>query len=119
VRKYFLTWEFFCRCGEEDCDAAPMQEEFLEKLERLRRAWGRPLSPTSARRCKRHNEKVGGVPKSQHLFGNACDFNFRSAEEARLFAALAERQGFSGIGLGEILVHVDNRKTKAKWFYHN
>lgn len=116
--KYFKMWEFDCHCRRADCDAAPMQEEFLIKLDALREDWGSPLKPTSARRCNYQNEKVNGAPGSYHLLGNATDFVFETPAKARVFASLAEKHGFMGIGLGQHLVHIDNRKTNARWFYH-
>lgn len=118
--KYFKAHEFRCHCNRGVlCDAVPMNEEFLELLDNLREEWGSPLSPTSAQRCHYSNNKVGGAPLSQHLIGRAADFMFNNSEEARDFAYLAEKIGFTGIGLGERLVHIDNRKTKARWFYHS
>jgi uncharacterized protein YcbK (DUF882 family) len=117
--KYFKTHEFKCHCNRGIlCDAVAMNEEFLELLDKLREEWGRPLSPTSAQRCQWSNKKVGGAPLSQHLLGRAADFVFKHPVEARDFAYLAEKVGFTGIGLGEHLVHIDNRKIKARWFYH-
>lgn len=118
--KFFQHWEFDCHCNQgADCDAAPMDERFLDALERLRAEWGKPLSPTSARRCERHNTKVGGAPVSQHLYGRAVDFVFPNSIQARNFAYLAEKHGFTGIGLGEYLVHIDTRPARARWFYHS
>lgn len=112
--------EFDCHCNRGVlCDAAPMCDEFLDLLEKLREEWGQPLSPTSARRCQYHNKRIeNGAPLSQHLVGRAADFWFLTPDHAREFAYLAEKVGFTGIGLGEHLVHIDNRKTKARWFYH-
>lgn len=114
---YFKPAEFRCRCGRADCDAKPMRAAFLAKLEALREDWGKALSPTSARRCKDHNDRVGGAADSQHLDGKACDFNFTTKKEAASFAELAEKHGFGGIGLGERLVHIDDRGYKARWTY--
>jgi len=120
--KYFLLREFRCRCQRGiACDAMPMKVPFLLKLDALREDWGKPLSPTSARRCKLRNtsKEVEGAVKSQHLLGNACDFVFSGPEEARTFALLAEKHGFAGIGLGNRLVHIDDRATRARWIYND
>lgn len=42
-------------------------------LQPLRDAWGRPLRVNSGYRCPELNEKVGGVPTSQHRIGCAAD----------------------------------------------
>lgn len=94
-----------------------MRPRFMEKLEALRVAWGRPLASSSAARCRFWNTKVGGSPKSQHLYGNAADFWFPNTDDAQAFAELAEKHGFGGIGKGRHLVHVDDRDGHARWEY--
>jgi uncharacterized protein YcbK (DUF882 family) len=117
--KYFKTSEFACHCMKGiACNAEPMKHSFLAKLEALREDWGKPLRPTSARRCKARNAQVGGAPFSQHLHGNACDFVFSCPSEAMHFAAVAEKFGFNGIGLGTTLVHIDDRGQRARWTYN-
>lgn len=116
--KHFKPWEFDCQCKRGiACDAVPMQKPFLEKLDALREEWGMPLIVRSGRRCKLRNTQEHGAAHSQHLYGNACDFHFHDAKESANFALLAEKFGFNGIGLGTILVHIDNREHKARWSY--
>lgn len=114
---HFSKREMRCKCRRLDCDAAPMRPAFMAKLEALRVEWGKPLSPTSAQRCETWNKKVGGAPQSQHLLGNAADFFFFDEREMERFAALAEKLGFGGIGIGKGIVHVDDRDDKARWTY--
>lgn len=42
-------------------------------IQPLRDAWGEPLAINSGYRCPEVNKAVGGVPTSQHVFGEACD----------------------------------------------
>ena len=42
-------------------------------LQPLRDAWGKPLTINSGYRCLKLNQKVGGVPTSQHVLGQAAD----------------------------------------------
>lgn len=42
-------------------------------LQPLRNAWGKPLTINSGYRCPALNKKVGGVPSSQHVKGQAAD----------------------------------------------
>lgn len=116
--KYFQPKEFDCRCMRGlACDAAPMKQSFLIKLEALREAWGKPLIVTSGRRCKERNTKERGAPHSQHLYGNACDFHFNDAAQSKTFAAMARKFFFKGIGLGKTIVHIDDRDHEAEWTY--
>jgi len=117
---HFSEAEFACSCKRPDCDAAPMKPEFLAKLEALRVKWGKPMTPTSGRRCKKHNTDEGGAKYSQHLFGNAADFYLSSPDERDRFALLAVAVGFTGIGRGlgkSCLVHIDNRRNSVRWTY--
>lgn len=42
-------------------------------IQPLRDAWGKPLAINSGYRCPEVNKAVGGVPTSQHAFGEAGD----------------------------------------------
>lgn len=42
-------------------------------LQPLRDAWSKPLAINSGYRCPEFNAKVGGVPTSQHVKGEAAD----------------------------------------------
>jgi zinc D-Ala-D-Ala carboxypeptidase len=117
LTEHFTAYEKRCRCGRDCCDAMPMRMEFMAKLEALRLEWGKPLSPTSATRCGHHNEEVGGAVQSQHLLGNAVDFVLSSEADVRSLAALAEKYGFNGIGVGKSVIHIDARETPARWRY--
>lgn len=44
-------------------------------LQPLRDAWGNTLKINSGYRCKELNEKIGGVPTSQHCKGEAADIS--------------------------------------------
>lgn len=72
----FTEDEFKCECG---CggDIKPELKVKIQKLRNLltERSGGgdRPLVITSGFRCRAQNERVGGVPDSLHMTGDACD----------------------------------------------
>lgn len=72
---HFARNEFACDCGGATCDGFPAEMclELLLKLEALRNALNVPVIITSGLRCPERNAAVGGVPQSQHLFGQAAD----------------------------------------------
>ena len=67
--KNFTDAELSCKCG---CGKKPTQE-FFERLQELRDQFGHAMTISSAFRCQKHNEKVGGAKNSKHLEGIAVD----------------------------------------------
>src|SRR3990167_11402528 len=119
LSKHFSYDEMKCKCKRSDCDSVDMKDSFIEKLEKLRELMDIPLIPTSAIRCKFWNGLQGGSPRSQHLYGNACDFWFQDQIEKDRFIRVSEDVGFLGIGHGNHLVHIDNRNKYARWSYES
>ena len=61
----FRAREFACKDGSNTifvCD------ELVQLLQNIRDHFNRPVTITSAYRTVTHNKKVGGSPKSQHLY---------------------------------------------------
>lgn len=95
-----------------------MDPYFMSKLEALRVLWNKPLCPTSGARCPHYNALVGGAPKSQHIEGKAADFWFDDTQELNAFASMAKSLGFTGIGRGKHLCHIDSRPGEfVTWVY--
>lgn len=95
---YFKNKEFVCRCGCVMPSEVQANIEALVSnvLDPLREAYGKPIYVSSGYRCEKHNAAVGGVPRSQHLLGEAADISVKSenvkgkselAELARLIVA--------------------------------
>lgn len=76
-------------------------------LEDYRELVRRPVAIASGYRDHTHNRRVGGVPDSQHLYGNAADVEPRAGA-----TAVRRLARFSGIGLQRatgLVNHVDVR----------
>lgn len=113
LTEHFTVSEFACPC----CAECKMDEKFLNRLEKFRIEWGKPLVINSGFRCQKHNRSVAGVPGSQHLKGNAADISVE-AKDRYFFVALAFVHGFRGIGVGKNFVHVDSRiEAPSFWKY--
>ncbi len=112
-----------CGCGARMGDEIALAlQAFITILERT---YGAPVRHivTSGRRCRDHNEKVGGSPSSQHLEGKAADGVFQwktsvgwSTIDFLDLGALARKSGlFGGIGYleyqrtGQKFIHLDVR----------
>lgn len=75
-----------------------------------------PIFITSGYRDKEKNREVGGVPNSQHLWGNAVDI--RMPQNASLLNKLIwalSVAGFTGIGIYDDHVHADTRQNPVFW----
>ena len=113
--KNFTNAELACKCG--NCDMK-MDPDFMDKIQELRDRCGFPFIVTSAARCKKHNENVGGSPNSYHMKGRAIDIIVLRARAYKLLKGAMEL-GFSGIGINlspkAILpfIHLDDRKRDA------
>lgn len=84
-------------------------------LQPLRDAWGRPLLVNSGFRCPELNAKVGGVPTSQHLKGEAADIapniSYATVNSQVEIARLAKSLGlpFDQMILYPTFVHFSHR----------
>ena len=85
LNKNFSRSEFACpHCGEVEID--PL---LVATLQRIRDCAG-PVVVTSGYRCPVHNEAVGGVNNSQHIYGRAADIYVPGMSQAALLALVRE-----------------------------
>lgn len=98
-----------------------LQEGFIEELEILRSAYGKPMVINSGCRSYEHNEKLlqDGLPASKnslHLIGNrkhgvntiAVDFSKPNIFDQALIIGLALKYGWT-VRVGKTFVHIDMR----------
>ena len=109
---HFSKGELACRCG---CGMLPAQD-FMDKVETLRVAFGKPLRVTSAARCPEHNSRVSRTGRTgPHTTGRAIDFGVDRGDAYQL-ASLAFASGFTGIGFQQKgagrFLHVDDLPNK-------
>ena len=92
---HFSKAELTCRCG---CGMLPAQD-FMDKVERLRVLYERPLPVNSAARCPEWNMQVSGTGRTgPHTTGRAIDLGVSRGDAYRLLD-LALKLGFTGIGV--------------------
>lgn len=113
--EFFGEDELKCKC----CGVVLLHPTFATALPELRRAWGKPLYPTSICRCPAHNKRVDGHPNSLHLTVNpvrptegtmAADIRWRPwpVDDKKAFAKLAHSMGWA-VGLHNSFIHLDRR----------
>lgn len=105
---HFTREEMSCK----HCGKAPMSATFMDKLEDLRKVYGRPMVITSGYRCPEHNSQVSNTGLTgPHTTGRAVDIAVRGADAHELLGLAMER-GFFGIGInqkgGARFIHLDD-----------
>lgn len=106
--RYFQPHELACKC----CGNLLHDPEATVRLENLRVLWGRPLIVNSGFRCLTYNAQVGGAIRSMHLEGRAWDLQVDVMERSAFISA-AKHAGFTGIGVYETFVHVDDGSLRS------
>jgi len=90
----FKEVEFRC----SHCNASGMKPEFMERLQILREAYGKPMRITSGYRCPKHPIEARKATLGAHASGLAADIAVVGADAHQLLR-LAFAQGFTGIGV--------------------
>jgi zinc D-Ala-D-Ala carboxypeptidase len=118
VSTHFNAKEFTCHCGV--CKFQKISRELVNRLERVRVAYGAPITVTSGYRCVNHQaalRKKGvqtAVGTSTHELSHACDIF--GADMPKLLKLL--EQEFKSIGIAKTFYHVDLRDDKVRrWAY--
>lgn len=113
--KYFKFKEFVCPC----CQKSVISEELILKLDLAREISEVPFRITSAYRCPKHNQIIGGVKDSAHLLGLAMDIScVNGVDRIKILRGLIIA-GFRRIGIGKTFIHVDIDSSKPNnlWLY--
>jgi uncharacterized protein YcbK (DUF882 family) len=113
LTKNFSLSEFACKDGT----AVPPElgdnaKELAENLQVLRDYLDSPLHINSAYRTVSHNKKVGGAPKSQHLFCKAADVVSSKYTPDQVYAAIMHlikegKMKAGGVGRYNSFTHYD------------
>lgn len=90
----FSKAEFDCKhTGKNE-----MKPEFMDKLQKLRTAYGKPMKISSGFRDRTHPIEARKATSGAHTTGLACDVAVQGADALRLIH-LAGLYGFTGIGV--------------------
>lgn len=122
ITKHFNSTEFDCRDGQK----YPLNwlhtklRVLCNVLEVVRAITGETMTITSGYRSEKHNLKVGGAEKSQHVQGMAADFKLKGISSKRLFPILDRFQKLGVIPKGglhayDTFVHLDIRGVNKRW----
>lgn len=115
LSEHFSSLEFACKCG---CGSANVDAALVQALETLRAKIGHAITINSGLRCVKHNQRCGGSPSSQHLFGRAADIAVAGMTGEELYRYARTIPAFRGFGVAGGWLHVDVRAgAAARWRY--
>ena len=100
---HFKEEEFCCPC----CGENRISNELVNRLDFARNISGLPMRVSSGYRCKRHNKKIGGKPRSSHVDGLASDIICTSGALRATFLASFFESGIRRVGIYKNFIHVD------------
>jgi zinc D-Ala-D-Ala carboxypeptidase len=91
-------------------------------LQKLRRAYGKPMTITSGYRDPTHPIEARKASPGAHATGQAVDVGVGPGEDVFELVRLAMASGFNGIGISQRagqprFVHLDTLPRKAIWSY--
>jgi len=121
LNKYFNRSEFLCKgknchpSGKGNCGFDTVDADLLSLVTMVREYFNNPVTVTSGCRCAAYNERVGGVPSSQHKLGRAADIIVRGVEPDDVAEFLESMCEAPGVGRYSTFTHVDSRTGKAWW----
>jgi len=110
---HFTNAELACKCG---CGMLP-QQDFMDKIEKLRVSLGFALPVNSAARCPEYNAKVSSTGLTgPHTTGRAIDLGVRGLQAYQLLACAVatgfDVRFFTGIGVAQKgdgrFIHLDD-----------
>ncbi len=122
LSKNFGVAEFHCHDGTHVPGVAlpGLMRLVRHVLQPMRDRFGE-CTVSSGFRTPEHNEAIGGVPDSQHIYpvtpsSVAADVKFAEGG-IEDWALMAGRRmgGGGGVGRYNTFVHIDNRPTRARW----
>lgn len=92
----FSESEFRCK----HCGKVEMQPAFMDKLQKLRTAYGKPMIISSGYRCPKHPVEAKKASPGAHASGQAADIAVQG-NDAYQVLQLALAAGFTGIGVNQ------------------
>jgi len=115
--RHFRTKEFVCK----HCGKVKIESELIKILEELRKDLKMPVVITSAYRCPKHNQEIGGVPGSAHVRGYAVDIRVLDSRTRFYVVRWLLERGINRIGIGRDFIHFDIDPEKPQyviWHYY-
>ena len=123
-----MNWSEFPNFSESEfkckhCGKVEMAPVFMQKLQQLRTAYGKPMVISSGYRCPDHPTEARKSTPGVHSMGIACDVAVQGNDAYNLLS-LAFAYGFTGIGVNQKgtgrFIHLDTYREPPRpniWSY--
>jgi len=112
----FSKSEFDCKETGEN----KMRHHFMTRLQKLRKAYGKPMVVTSGYRSPKHSIEARKTKPGIHPDGIAVDIKCRGQDALELLE-LGLNMGFTGLGISQKgadrFIHFDLREFPNIWSY--
>ena len=97
-----------------------IKELVFNVLQPLRDKINKPINISSGYRCLKLNEKVGGVPTSQHVMGQAADITVDDMTSYEIASMIIEMGlPFDQLGLYDDFIHVSVSSRQRNMIFYN
>lgn len=110
--KYFTRKEFDCQETGEN----KIPDAFIHRLDSLRGRCGFPFVITSGYRSPQHSIEAAKDKPGEHTRA-AADIRVSGGSQRYTLVREALDMGFSGIGVADSYIHLDDRDIQAMWTY--
>ena len=122
---HFTYRELQCKCYGEFCNGGDMDDEFMEKLEKIRTTFGRPMRVTSGFRCPEYNNRHAATGLTgPHTTGKAIDILISGREAFDLLWIIMNQDYMRGLGFNQKgphasrYMHIDSlREGLRPWIW--
>jgi hypothetical protein len=111
---HFSKAELACHC----CGELKIEDGLIAGLEELRTLAGSEIVVHDGYRCSAHNQRVGGVPHSEHTLGMAADIAILGLSLQQMYELALQVPAFCNGGIGAYdgdFLHLDIRLHPARW----
>lgn len=118
-KPFFSVDELKCKCGL--CNEGKLDGSFSLMLPQLRMEYNAPMQVNSCCRCTEYNKRIGGHPRSLHVWDFpvrdnqatcAIDIHMTDDEKRARLMYVALLQGWS-VGVYKTFLHLDTRTHSA------
>lgn len=116
--KYFSEKEFQ-RCTPS-CSLQDMKQSTMDKADKAREFYGRPMSPTCGNRTPEWDLSKGRSGTGAHTEGHAIDFKCTNSQDRFDMVIALLNAGFKRIGVAKTFIHADDSPGHSQnviWTY--